>query len=248
MRFQKKLWEATNGSLQLSTLPMIIGVWLAAFMLTGCANSSLPRPPVAELASPEQRPLYRCDIGDVLDLRFPRNSELNEQAVIGLDGRISVQFAHDVVAAGRTLADLTKDLSEAYSKELVDPLVSVSIRSYSGIRIYVAGEVATPGEFVETGPITALQAIARAGGFKISAARSKVILIRRGPKGKPDIYGLDETGLTEGYGKNSTDAELVSYDIVYVPRSAIGDVAYLFAQLQGALPLSFVAVYSIPKP
>jgi polysaccharide export outer membrane protein len=232
----------------MSGLRMIFGCLMAASVLTGCANPSLPRPPVAELASPEQRPLYRCDIGDILDVRFPRNPELNEQAVVLPDGRISVQFAHDIPAAGRTLAELTKDLSDAYAKELVDPLVSVSIRTYSGTRIYVAGEVATPGEFVETGPITALQAIARAGGFKASAARSKVILIRRGQKGKPDIYGLDESGLTEGYSQNASDAELVSYDIVYVPRSPIADVAYLFAQLQGILPLSFVTVYSINNP
>jgi len=227
---------------------MIFGCWMVTSVLTGCANSSLPRPPMAELASPEQRPLYRCDMGDVLDLRFPRNPELNEQAVVGPDGRISVQYAHDILAAGRTLADVTRDLSEAYSQVLVEPLVSLSIRTYSGTRIYVAGEVATPGEFIETGPITALQAIARAGGFKTSAARSKVVLIRRGQKGKPDVYGLDESGLTEGYSKNATDAELVSYDIVYVPRSPIADVAFLFAQLQGVLPLSFVAVYSITNP
>src|ERR1022692_2167406 len=126
----------------MSRLRTFFGCWMVATVLTGCANSSLPRPPMVELASPEQRPLYRCDIGDVLDLRFPRNAELNEQAVVGPDGRISVQFAHDLPAAGRTLAELTKDISEAYSKELVDPLVSVSIRTYSGIRIYVAGEVA----------------------------------------------------------------------------------------------------------
>src|ERR1035438_514384 len=220
----------------MSRLRIIFGWWMAAAVLTGCANSSLPRPPVAELASPEQRPLYRCDIGTVSDRRFPRNAELNEQAVVGPDGRISVQFAHDVLAAGRTLADLTKDLSEAYSKELVNPLVSLSIRTYTGTRIYVAGEVATPGEFVETGPITALQAIARAGGFKTTAARSQVILIRRGQTGKPEMYGLDESGFTEGYSKNATDAELVSYDIVYVPRSPIGDVGYVFGQLQGVLP------------
>jgi polysaccharide biosynthesis/export protein len=221
--------------------------WMAVFALSGCANSSLPRPPIAELASPEQRPLYRCDIGDVLDVRFPRNPELNEQAVVGPDGRISVQFAHDILAAGRTLVELTKDLSEAYSKELVDPLISLSIRSYSGTRIYVAGEVGAPGEFVETGPITALQAIARAGGFKTSASRSQVILIRRGQTGKPEVYGLDESRLTEGYGKNATDADLVSYDIVYVPRSPIGDVGYLLDQLRLIVPFNFVAVYSVPQ-
>ena len=201
---------------------------------------------MAELTSPEQRPLYRCDMGDVLDVRFPRNPELNEQAVVGPDGRLSTQFAHDIFAAGRTLEELTKDLNEAYSKELVDPIVSLSIRSYSGTRVYIAGEVATPGEFVETGPVTALQAVARAGGFKTFAARSHIILIRRGQNGKPEIYGLDESGLTEGYGRNATDAELVSYDIVYVPRTPIGDVGYFLDQLRGVIPFSFVAVYSIP--
>jgi polysaccharide export outer membrane protein len=229
----------------MSKLRNVFGCWVTAYVLTGCANSSLPRPPVAELASPEQRPLYRCDIGDVLDVRFPRNPELNEQAVVGPDGRISVQFAHDVLAAGRTLAELTKDLSDAYSKELVDPLVSLSIRTYTGTRIYVAGEVATPGEFVETGPITALQAIARAGGFKTSASRSHIILIRRGEKGKPEMYGLDESGFTEGYSKNATDAELVSYDIIYVPRSPIADVGFVLSQLQGLLPFTFSAVYVV---
>jgi len=230
----------------MSSLRIIFGCWVAVSVLTGCASRSLPRPPVAEFASPEQRPLYRCDIGDVLDLRFPHNPELNEQAVVGPDGRISVQFAHDIPAAGRTLAELTKDLSDGYSKELVDPLVSLSIRSYAGTRIYVAGEVALPGEFVETGPITALQAIAYAGGFKTSAARSQVILIRRGQTGKAEVYGLNEAGLTEGRGHGTDDAELVSYDIVYVPRSPIGDVGFLFDQLRGIVPFSFVAVYSVP--
>jgi polysaccharide export outer membrane protein len=186
-------------------------------------------------------------MGDVLDVRFPRNPELNEQAVVGPDGRISVQFAHDILAAGRTLAELTKDISEAYSKELIEPSVSLSIRSYSGTRVYVAGEVAYPGEFVETGPITALQAIARAGGFRASAARSQVILIRRGQAGKAEVYGLNEARLTEGYGRHATDAELVSYDIVYVPRSPLGDVSFLFDQLRSIVPFSFVAVYSVPQ-
>jgi polysaccharide biosynthesis/export protein len=233
---------------KMSRLRKFLGCWVTVGMLAGCANQSLPRPPVVELATPEQRPLYRCDIGDVLDLRFPRNPELNEQAVVGPDGRISVQFAHDVIAAGRTLAELTKDVSQAYSKELVDPLVSLSIRSYSGTRVYVAGEVAAPGEFVETGPITALQAIARAGGFKTSASRRNVILIRRGEKGQPEMYGLNEWGLTEGHGHSVVDADLVSYDIVYVPRSAVGDVAFVFDQLRNIVPFSFVAVYSLPPP
>jgi polysaccharide export outer membrane protein len=231
----------------MSSLRVIFGCWVAVSVLIGCASRSLPRPPAAEFASPEQRPLYRCDIGDILDVRFPHNPELNEQAVVGPDGRLSVQFAHDVPAAGRTLAELTKDVSNGYSKELVDPLVSLSIRSYAGTRIYVAGEVALPGEFVETGPITALQAIAHAGGFKTTAGRSEVILIRRGQAGKPEIYGLNEARLTEGRGDVSDDAELVSYDIVYVPRSPIGDVGFLFDQLRYIVPFSFVSIYNLPQ-
>jgi protein involved in polysaccharide export with SLBB domain len=219
---------------------------LLASGLGACANRALPPPPAPALAAPAERPLYRLDIGDVLDIRFALNPELNEQAVVGPDGRISVQYAHDVMAAGRTLDAITRDLDLAYAKELVNPRASVSLRSYAGTRVYVAGEVAAPGEFVETGPITALQAIARAGGFKTTAARSEVILIRRGADGKPDLFGLDEEGFTEGHPEHARDADLVNYDIVYVPRSPAGNVAYMFDQLRNILPFTFTTVYSIP--
>src|ERR1700691_5737537 len=47
------------GWLQMSSLRIVFGCWVAVSVLTGCASRSLPRPPVAEFASPEQRPLYR---------------------------------------------------------------------------------------------------------------------------------------------------------------------------------------------
>ena len=44
------------------------------------------------------------------------------------------------------------------------------VRSFAPTRIYVGGEVNNPGEFITVGPtLTLSQAIARAGGLKLSS-------------------------------------------------------------------------------
>jgi polysaccharide export outer membrane protein len=217
---------------------------MAAFAMTAC-NDTLPRVPTPTIAATAERPLYRLEIGDVIDVRFPINPELNEQAVVGPDGRVSIQFAHNVPAAGRTFDEITHDLSQAYSTELVNPQVSLSLRAYSGTRVYVAGEVIAPGEFVETGPITALQAIARAGGFKTSAQTRQVILFRKSESGKPDAYSIDVSRLDHG-SSEANDIELTTYDIVYVPRSVLGNLTYAFDQIRGLIPFTFAAIYTVP--
>lgn len=217
-----------------------------AVAAAGCVNHDLQPPPPMPFLPYSQQPLYRIDVGDVLDLRFPLTPELDEQAVVGPDGRISVQYAQNLVAAGRTLPEVSAELKAAYAQQLTNPTLSVSIRSYAGTKVYVVGEVATPGEFIATGPLTVVQAIARAGGFKLVASMHQVILVRRDATGKPAIYAVDVSGIANGYGPATADVPLSSYDIVYVPRSPIGDVSKVFEIIRGMIPLYFSPGYTLP--
>ncbi len=55
---------------------------------------------------------YIIEVGDTLDIKFMYNAELNELAVpVRPDGRISLQLAHDVPAAGMTPTQLRKVLN-----------------------------------------------------------------------------------------------------------------------------------------
>ena len=168
------------------------------------------------------QPEYRLNPGDVLDIKFFYNPELNETVMIRPDGRISLQLANEVMAAGITPEELRKALSERYSKDINKPEVSVIVRSFSMQRVYVDGEVFRPGMLPLVGPVTIRQAVAAAGGFRETARRTDVIVIRQS-QGKPVPLKVNMEEVVKNEDP-SQDILLAPFDIVYVPRSNIAEV------------------------
>jgi polysaccharide export outer membrane protein len=207
------------------------GSWaiLGACALLGACTSPVPLPPAPELSQPPVGQVdklipYKLQVGDTLDIKFPLNPELNESVTVTPDGTISTAFMSEVPAYGGTLADLTARLRAGYKADLSNPRVSVILRSFAPNRVYVAGEVNSPGEFITVGPnLTVSQAIARAGGVKFSADRDKVFVIRRGENDKPEAFALDYEGIITAKDPNA-DIRLAQYDVLYVPRTGVGDV------------------------
>ncbi len=168
---------------------------------------------------------YRINPGDQLDIKFFYNPELNEEQIVRPDGKISLQLIDEIMAAGRTPAELTTELKEKYTEELASPAVTVIVKSSSNMKIYVDGEVLKPGVLPLLGSMTVLQAIASSGGLKDTARREEVIVIRQ----KDDLTGpmaipiniktiIDGTQMGE-------DILLKPYDIVYIPASPIGNAS-----------------------
>jgi len=122
-------------------------------------------------------------------------------------------------------------LTRSYQHELEDPRIAVVVRGVT-TTVYVEGEVgggtsATQGGIQYVDGMTALQAISVAGGFRDTARRDSVILIRREGGGYQG-YRLDLDKATAGK-DFSEDVVLAPRDIVVVPRSAIAEVN-LFVQ------------------
>jgi protein involved in polysaccharide export with SLBB domain len=192
--------------------------------LVGCASAPSGQN-VSTASAFAARPVldaYYIQSGDILDLKFFYNPELNETVMVRPDGRISLQLVSEVVAAGVTPEQLRKTLMERYSKEINRPDIAVIVRSFSMQRVYVDGEVVRPGMLPLTGPVTVHQAIAAAGGFRETARLSDVIIIRQ-VQGKAVPLKVD----MEQVLKNEDPAQdvlLAPSDIVYVPRSAIAEV------------------------
>lgn len=195
-----------------------------------------------------QLPPYRLQVGDIIDIKMMLNPELNEQVVIPPDGKISTTLAQDIMAYGRTVSDLQADLEDRYSgpDKLRDPQVAVILRSFAPTRVYVTGEVYTPGEFVTIGPnLTLMQAIARAGGVKNSANTDGIIILRNSPSGVMKGYSANYTDAASG-NKPESNVRLAAYDVVYVPRSGIGNVYLHYQQyIQQFVPASVGANYMI---
>lgn len=193
--------------------------------LGGCATSTiaeLPQLPTdsAPVAAPaETLGAYHLQVGDVLDIKFPLNPELNESVSVRPDGFISTSMAADIPAYNLTVAEVNDELREVYRQELSNPRISVVVRSFAPTRIYVSGEVAAPGEFIVVGPsLTLTQAIARAGGILNSADSSRVLVLRRGASERSEGFVANYYAATQG-GDPTQDARLAPYDVVFVPKS-----------------------------
>jgi protein involved in polysaccharide export with SLBB domain len=206
------------------------------------ADPADPRMYSSSLAEEE----YRIQPGDLLDIKFFYSPELNEQMPVRPDGRISLQLAHEIMAAGRTPAELSKTLKEIYSVELKKPEVTVIVRTFGNQRIYVDGEVGKPGLLPLTGPTTVLQAIAQAGGFVYTGNATDVLVIRRGPENQPLAMMVNMENVRRGTDL-SQDIYLKPFDIVYVPRTAIANANLWIEQyLTRLVPrIGFTAAYPV---
>lgn len=187
----------------------------------------------------EEEPDYRFYPGDEIEMTVPSAPELNKSATVQPDGRITVPLVAPVMAADRTISELQSSLSQAYAGTLLRPQVQISVKATAPLKVFVGGEVGTPGVYDMAGDGDALRAIIQAGGFKTSAKRNQVIIIRRGPDGRAMMRTADLLkGLTSPGGADLVP--LRRFDIVYVPRSGAAETGLFMQQyFRDLLPVSF---------
>jgi protein involved in polysaccharide export with SLBB domain len=201
---------------------------LCASVLTACGTSTANIPKAADIPAAMSAPPtavaseYRIQPGDQLDIKFFYNPELNENITVRPDGKISLQLLDEVAAAGLTPKQLTTVLTQSYAKELRKPLVTVIMRSFSGQRVYVGGEVTQQGLQTLAPGMTVMQAVIQAGGFRETAMPSETIVIRKQSDNQPVPFKVN---LASAMGGGGPDAAIVlePSDVVFVPMSPIAE-------------------------
>ena len=172
-------------------------------------------------------PLYRLYPGDVLDVQTPSAPELNKTVTVQPDGRITLPLLAPVEVADRSVPDAEAVISRAYAGQLLRPQVVINVTA-APLKVFVGGEVDKPGVYDMPGDINALQAVIMAGGFKVTARRDQVVIIRRGAGGRAMMRTAN---LLRGISDPShTDSvPLRRFDVVYVPRTSVAE-AGIFVQ------------------
>jgi len=224
---------------------------LMLMVLTGCratqrhavpaSSSSYELPHFGTYATEQY---YILQVGDILDIKFFYTPELNETLPIRPDGKISLQLIDDVHAAGLTPEQLDAILTKKYTDRLDKPELAVIVRTFTAHKIYVGGEVRTPGTISFSGDLTALQAIMHAGGYNDTAELRNVVIIRDQGTMTPQFISLNlEELLTRGGTQN--DIRLKPRDIVFVPKTGIARLnlfvqQYIDQVIPSALSLGLV--------
>jgi protein involved in polysaccharide export with SLBB domain len=223
------------------------GLIISVLLLGGCGPAAVKPATLEQANAISTRSAggeYRLQPGDELDIRFYYNPELSTSVLIRPDGRISLPLANEIQAAGLTPAQLGQRLRSAYEQELRRPELTVIVRSFNSQKVFVGGEVASPGVVQALGPLTVLQSVTQAGGFKETARVNEVLVIRRDPAAQdPIVIPVDIGAVVDGSQTNQ-DIALMPFDVVYVPKSPIANVNKFVDQyIRQNIPFGFGLTY-----
>ncbi|MFZ4773829.1 MAG: polysaccharide biosynthesis/export family protein [Terrimicrobiaceae bacterium] len=83
------------------------------------------------------------------------------------DGKVHYDLAPPVIALGKTVTELSTELTEALRPFYKRPEVSVALRTARSRRYWILGKVSSPNIYPLNQPTTLLDAIARAGGLEL---------------------------------------------------------------------------------
>jgi polysaccharide export outer membrane protein len=149
-------------------------------------------PPIADPAAAGPKPEvhvantapdYRLVPGDKLRIEVYRDAQLSQSLQVRPDGKITLPLVGDVPAEGRTSAELREALVASLKDYNTNPVVTVIVVETVPPVFYVMGEVNNPGTFQIKGQISAVQALAMAGGFKDFAKTKSIKIVRKGARG-----------------------------------------------------------------
>jgi polysaccharide export outer membrane protein len=178
--------------------------------------SAAPRAQVL-LPKPSGSPLYLIQPGDILEISVWKAPDVSRnQVLVRPDGRIAIALAQDVQAAGLNPTQLKEKLEEMLKDYLPPPVVvTVIVSAIQSYRVYVTGNVGSSGEIVAASPLSVLQAISKAGGFKQFAKQREIVIIRGdGENTKRFTFNHDEVIGGTNFSQNFP---LKNGDVVFVP-------------------------------
>jgi polysaccharide biosynthesis/export protein len=172
----------------------------------------IPAAPTAVASSPD----YVIGVDDLLHIIVWDNKELEQQVSVRPDGKISFPLAGELQAAGRTVPQLTTDLTERLSKSVKNPNVSVMVKEIHSFRVYFVGKISKPGVYPIKAGTPFLQALTLAGGPAEGADLPASYIIRGKEKIPVDLRRLIQDG------DLSKNLDLQTEDTVVVPEITLG--------------------------
>lgn len=218
-------------------------LFFAALLVSGCAgarDSSASRAvvPASRGADAEQfedlrLPEFHLGPGDRLEITVFRHDDLKRSMAVDLSGKIMFPLVGDLQASGKSVFALRDEITRKLSRFLVNPAVTIEVTEVLSRRIMVLGEVRSPGYFILETEVSALDALAKAGGADDDANLAKVLLMRRAGDKRTETY-LDLRKALAG-GDLAANVTLQNGDVVFVPSTRIANISRYASYLSNIL-------------
>lgn len=158
--------------------------------ITGPAVFDAPTEPYEYLVAP----------GDVLRVTVWEHPELTNPSgtdeelsgrVVNADGRLYFPYVGSTQAAGRNVRQIREQITAGLTSVIRSPKVDVSVLQYRGQRVFISGQVRSPG----IQPVTDLSPdlvdmLARAGGITDEADLSAVLVTRGDARARVNLEAM----------------------------------------------------------
>ena len=191
-----------------------LALWVA--LSTGCMKGPGKFLSVEDYAEPASRDNeYVIRPGDVVNVRVFQQESMSARSKVRADGKISLPFLNDVMAAGYTPVVLSAQLQTRLKDFLSNPVVTVSLEEVRQVGVSVLGEVARPGLYVVEPGAGVLHVLAQAGGFTNFAKKDLFVLRQDSATEAPKRLKLDYDRLVRAEGKGPL-FRLKANDVVVV--------------------------------
>ena len=221
---------------RLMMLVVVMGLW------AGCASSVSPDALLADAEGragegkgamhPSAEPKEIIEAGDGLEVLIQRGAGEEKYTVpVRANGIISVAFV-DIDVKGLTEDEAEARITEELNDVIRNPRVLVRIAQKGPTRVrnfYILGEVRTPGKFPMARRMTLLQAIGQGGGHTDVGDLEKVIVISR--QGETPQIRLANLRSVLVSGEMTADLLVADEDVIFVPRSGIGDFNFYYTKV-----------------
>ena len=140
------------------------------------------------------------------------------------DGTFSYPYIGSVKAAGLTVPQLTRVLEDKLAPVYRETALTINISQAPSNVVFVGGAVRNPSNLPVPVVTNLEQALVGAGGINPDADATKVALLRQGDDGLYKTYFFDYSKLLyAGGGGPSAPVLLQRGDVVFVPKSAVGN-------------------------
>ncbi len=168
-----------------SRFQILIGIRILLVLLA-FVPSSLHQVAYAQATAGE----YLIGPEDLLEISVWKEEALQREVLVRPDGWVTFPLAGHVRAADTTVGALQNEITRRLKKYISDPVVTVSVKSVAGYKIYVIGQVGRSGEYTVGHYVDVMQALALAGGLTAYAAEDKIKILRR-EKGRRVVINFD---------------------------------------------------------
>nr|WP_316644612.1 XrtA/PEP-CTERM system exopolysaccharide export protein [uncultured Roseateles sp.] len=187
-------------------------------VLSACASggSKYPAAPVSAAASDYN---YIIGPGDNINIIVWRNPELSLSVPVRPDGKVSAPLVDELVAQGKTSAEVARDIEKQLGKYVRDPVVTVIVTGFVGPyseQIRVVGEAAKPQFLPYKQKMTLLDVMIAVGGLTDFAAGNDATILRSADGNKQ--YSVRIKDLIKR-GDVSANVEMRPGDILIIPQS-----------------------------